>query len=104
MSPLTLCKCLSDDTRLNIVMLLRQQRELCVCEIVDSLGQPQPTVSRHLSQLRQCALLAARRDAQWIYYQLDPQLPLWAAEVLEKLAEGASFSRPPATSPTITCR
>ena len=41
-------KALSDPTRLNIVQLLSKQGAMCVCDITTQLGQPQPTVSRHL--------------------------------------------------------
>lgn len=85
MTPLQLCKCLADETRLKIVMRVRQHGELCVCDLVDTLGQPQPTVSRHLSQMRECGLLAVRKDAQWAYYRLHEGLPAWAQEVLEAL-------------------
>ena len=85
MSPLQLCKCLADETRLKIVMQVRQHGELCVCDLVAALGQPQPTVSRHLAQLRDCGVLAVRKDAQWAYYRLHDALPVWAEDVLEAL-------------------
>ena len=47
----TLFKALSDRTRLRILALLAKG-EVCVCEIHDALGIPQPTASRHLAYLR----------------------------------------------------
>lgn len=85
MTPLQLCKCLADETRLKLVTLVYQHGELCVCDLVDTLAQPQPTVSRHLSQLRDCGLLAVRKDAQWAYYRLHEGLPVWAKEVIDAL-------------------
>src|SRR5262249_42668842 len=41
---------LADKTRLRILALLGKN-EVCVCHIHDSLGLPQPTVSRHLAYL-----------------------------------------------------
>jgi ArsR family transcriptional regulator len=62
-------KALADTTRLRIVGLLRSG-EVCVCDIHESLGLPQPTVSRHLAYLRRCGLVATRRDGLWVHYRL----------------------------------
>jgi ArsR family transcriptional regulator len=47
---------------------------VCVCHIHDSLGLPQPTVSRHLAYLRKSGLVAARRDGVWMHYQVSRAL------------------------------
>lgn len=52
LTPLQLFKTLSDDTRLSIVLLLREMGELCVCDIGAALDAPQPKISRHLGMLR----------------------------------------------------
>ena len=44
--------------------------EVCVCNIHDSLGLPQPKVSRHLAYLRRAGLVAARKDGLWVHYRL----------------------------------
>jgi ArsR family transcriptional regulator len=69
----TLFKALADKTRLRILALLGNN-EVCVCHIHDSLGLPQPTVSRHLAYLRKSGLVAARRDGVWMHYQLSQSL------------------------------
>ena len=66
-------KALSDRTRLRILALLGNN-EVCVCHIHDSLGLPQPTVSRHLAHLRHAGLVAVRRDGVWMHYQLARSL------------------------------
>ena len=69
-------RALADETRLRILNLL-QQRELCVCQIVEVLDLGQSKVSRHLAHLRNAGLVKDRRDATWMYYTLaDPQGPL----------------------------
>jgi ArsR family transcriptional regulator len=65
-----LFKALADKTRLRILALLGNN-EVCVCHIHDSLGVPQPTVSRHLAYLRKSGLVAARRDGVWMHYQVS---------------------------------
>jgi ArsR family transcriptional regulator, arsenate/arsenite/antimonite-responsive transcriptional repressor len=66
-------KALADKTRLRILALLGNN-EVCVCHIHDSLGLPQPTVSRHLAYLRRSGLVAARRDGVWMHYQVSRAL------------------------------
>ena len=45
-SPLQLFKSLSDETRLSLVLLLREKGELCVCELTSVLKETQPKISR----------------------------------------------------------
>ena len=75
-------KCLSDETRLMLVLLIAQEQELCVCEMTHALQESQPKVSRHLAQLRQCGLLSDQREGQWVYYRLASQLPAWAHDIV----------------------
>lgn len=82
LSPVQLFKCLADDTRARMMLLITQERELCVCELTCALDQSQPKISRHLAQLRGCGLLADRRQGQWVYYSLHPELPFWARNIL----------------------
>ncbi|MEE4411492.1 MULTISPECIES: metalloregulator ArsR/SmtB family transcription factor [unclassified Serratia (in: enterobacteria)] len=84
LTPLKLFKNLSDDTRLNLVLLLRQAGELCVCELSGALGESQPKISRHLAMLRESGLLLDRREGKWIYYRLSPHMPAWAAAIIEQ--------------------
>ena len=66
--------------RLALVAALAR-RELCVCELVDLLGMPQPLVSHHLAALRAAGLVRDRRDTHWVYYSLVP-------ETLDELRSG----------------
>jgi ArsR family transcriptional regulator len=58
--------------RLALVAALAR-RELCVCELVDLLGLPQPLISHHLAALRAIGVVRDRRDAHWVYYSLVPE-------------------------------
>ena len=69
----SLFKALADKTRLRILALLGKN-EVCVCHIHDSLGVPQPTVSRHLAYLRRAGLVDARRDGVWMHYRVARSL------------------------------
>ncbi|SKB00664.1 transcriptional regulator, ArsR family [Caloramator quimbayensis] len=63
-------KALSDETRLRIMALL-YQKEMCVCEICDVIGESQPKVSRHLAKLRDADLVRDERQSQWVFYYLN---------------------------------
>lgn len=84
MKPLQLFKNLSDETRLGIVLLLREMGELCVCDLCTALDQSQPKISRHLAMLRESGLLLDRKQGKWVHYRLSPHIPSWAAQVIEQ--------------------
>lgn len=92
--PPTLFKALVDETRLRCLMLLAREEELCVCELGYALGEAQPKISRHLAMLRKTAVVLDRREGQWIYYRIHPQLPEWAREVIRNAALGAEGNDP----------
>lgn len=81
-TPTEVFKCLADETRLRMTLLIEREEELCVCELTCAMEQSQPKVSRHLALLRNSGLLADRRQGQWVYYRLHPNLPSWVREVL----------------------
>jgi ArsR family transcriptional regulator len=82
LTPVSLFKCLADDTRARMILLIAREAELCVCELTTALDESQPKISRHLAQLRQCALLEDERRGQWVYYRLHPDLPEWAVDMV----------------------
>jgi ArsR family transcriptional regulator len=64
-----LFKGFADPTRIRILSVLAAG-ELCVCDIVELLGLPQPTVSRHLAYLRRSGLVEATREWKFAHYRL----------------------------------
>ncbi|WP_372749221.1 metalloregulator ArsR/SmtB family transcription factor [Litorivivens sp.] len=86
--PAQFFKCLSDETRLAATLLIKQEGELCVCELVTALEDSQPKISRHLAQLRNCEILDDARRGQWVYYAISPALPYWARDILNAATEG----------------
>ena len=94
MEPEQFFKALSDLTRLRMLVLLSGEGELCVCELMHALDEIQPKISRHLAQLRELGVVLDRRQGQWIYYQLNPDLPAWAREVLMATSAGV-ITQPP---------
>jgi ArsR family transcriptional regulator len=80
---------LADATRRRLLVLLLDEREICVCRLVDALQHPQPKISRHLAVLRDAGVLVSRRQRTWIMYRLNSELPGWAVRVIAMLSEGA---------------
>lgn len=74
---------LADPIRLRALALIAEHGELCVCELVAALDQPQPKVSRHLAIMRDAGLLRDRRDAQWVIYALSSDMPEWMSAAAE---------------------
>ncbi len=65
-----LFRAVSDGTRLRILNLL-SQGELCVCDVMCVLRQPQSKVSRHFAYLRKAGLVTARKEGLWMHYSLS---------------------------------
>ena len=83
-------KALSDETRLRMISLLKV-RELCVCDIMDTLEITQTKASRHLKNLKAVGLVTDRQQAQWVHYSIahgaDDRL-------LDELVNRARISEP----------
>jgi len=65
-----LFKALSDTTRLRVVNLLRA-RTLCVVDLQELLGLPQPIVSQQLAILRAAKLVRTQRQGPRVFYSLS---------------------------------
>jgi ArsR family transcriptional regulator, arsenate/arsenite/antimonite-responsive transcriptional repressor len=65
-----LFKSLADETRLEILWLLMEEKELCVCDIMHVLGITQSKASRHLRYLFNLGLVSDRREGAWMNYRL----------------------------------
>jgi ArsR family transcriptional regulator len=62
-------KLAGDKCRLTILLLL-QEKELCVCEIVELLQTSQPNISQHMRKLKDGGLVKESKRGQWVYYSL----------------------------------
>lgn len=79
-----LLKVLSDKTRLMILSML-QEREMCVCDIVEVLQTTQPNVSQHLRRLKSGGLVKETRRSQWVYYSLHVEDKPYVHDILALL-------------------
>lgn len=63
-------KALSDPTRRKILDLLKE-KDLTAGEIAEHFNMTKPSISRHLSLLKQAELVWDERQGQYIYYSLN---------------------------------
>ena len=70
--PVEFAKALADETRQKIMGLVCC-RWLSVTEIVEQLDVSQPTVSHHLSVLREAGLVRAREEGKQTFYSLNQE-------------------------------
>ena len=94
MNPDLMFESLADTTRRRMLVLLLKHGELCVCDLFNVLNLAQPKVSRHLAILRESYLLISRKQGTWVYYRLNPEMPLWAVQTLQALADGVIRTEP----------
>ena len=85
---INLLSALAEPTRLAAVRLLWDGHEHCVCELMRLLGATQSRMSRHMAVLKQAGLVVDRRDAQWVRYRRNPDLPESSAAIVEAVLAG----------------
>jgi ArsR family transcriptional regulator len=76
---------LADPTRLEMLALLLEDGELCVCDFVGSLGISQSKASRHLRYLWNAGLLQDRRAGLWVFYRMSPDLSAEGKAIVSSL-------------------
>lgn len=84
---------LADESRRRILVLLGEH-DLCVCELVNALDLPQPTVSRHLTVMRDAGIVEQSREGRFSFYRVSANLPDWARQMLDALRDGAAREAP----------
>ena len=78
---------LADETRLRILNLLGEG-ELCVCDLMCVLKEPQSKVSRHLAYLRRAKFVEAKKGGLWMYYRLAKPGSAVYRDVLKAIGSG----------------
>lgn len=64
-------KALADDTRIKIAYSLCIEREVCVCDVANTIGCTTATASHHLRLLRNMGLAASRKEGKIVLYSLS---------------------------------
>lgn len=74
---------LAEPTRLAATKIVWDGGEHCVCELMQVLGATQSRMSRHMGVLKNAGLVIDRRDAQWVRYRRNPDLPAAVVEIVD---------------------
>jgi ArsR family transcriptional regulator len=75
---------LSDEIRVNVVMLL-MDGERCVCDLMSDLDLAQSRLSWHLKTLNDAGVISGRREGRWNYYSLNTDVLAEAGAILAAL-------------------
>jgi DNA-binding transcriptional ArsR family regulator len=82
----TLMKALADPTRLTMMASLwKADAPICICDFTAGLGLTQPTISHHMSKLREAGLVDSEKRGIWVYYRLQSKLAPSTRRVLAQL-------------------
>lgn len=70
---------LGDSTRIQIIALLleKKNKEMNVDELSKSIYLSRPAISHHLKMLKDCGMLKCRSEAQFSYYSINRDTPIW---------------------------
>lgn len=74
---------LAEPTRLGAIRIVWDGGEHCVCELMERLQATQSRMSRHMGVLKAAGLVTDRRDAQWVRYRRNPDLPEELAAIVD---------------------
>lgn len=66
-------KASSDPTRVKIMKILKR-KEMCVSEICKHFEMKQPSVSHHLSILKNVGIIEARKDGKEVFYTVNKKI------------------------------
>ena len=70
-----LMKALADPTRLTMMASLwKAEAPICICDFTAGLGLSQPTISHHMSRLKEAGLVDSEKRGIWVYYRLRSKL------------------------------
>ncbi|WP_321342958.1 metalloregulator ArsR/SmtB family transcription factor [Breoghania sp.] len=80
---------MAEPTRLGAMQVVCDGGEHCVCELMDRLETSQSRMSRHMKVLRDAGLVSDRRDAQWVRYRLNPDMPADVRQIVDAVLSAA---------------
>ena len=76
-----------------MMALLLDDEELCVCDFVGALELTQSKASRHLRYLYNAGLVKDRREGVWMHYRLSRELSPEQAVLVEALRAATAADR-----------
>jgi ArsR family transcriptional regulator len=65
-------KVLGERTRLEILLLISLNPDICLCHIEECFNLSNSNLSRHLKELEQAGLVMTSKVGKWKHYQISP--------------------------------
>ncbi len=63
----------SNQVRMKILFLLREEKRLCVCDLSEILNMKIPAISQHLRKMKDGGFVFTEREGTTIYYQIEEE-------------------------------
>ena len=70
---INLFKALANEERLEIVRLLKKNKEMCAQEVEHNFFLEQSTTSHHLNTLKRAGITKARKEGRKVFYSIDSE-------------------------------
>ena len=64
---------LADPVRLRLLSLIAEAGEVCSCDLLETLGKSQPTVSHHTKALADAGLITGEKEGRWVWWSVVPE-------------------------------
>ncbi len=74
-------KALSEESRVRIINLLENNKEMCISDLELVLGFTQTKTSRHLTFLKHAGMVNSKRVDKWIFYYIKEEV----SEILRQI-------------------
>ncbi|MFA6377413.1 MAG: metalloregulator ArsR/SmtB family transcription factor [Acholeplasmataceae bacterium] len=68
-----LLKAVADETRFEIVLRLKNEKEVCACKLLELVKCNQSTLSHHMKILVDSGIVTSRKDWKWVHYSINKQ-------------------------------
>lgn len=79
-------KALADPTRVQMLHMLKAATSpICVCDFTAAFALEQPTISHHLSKLRDAGLITSFKKGIWAFYELRKDVSPMARSALSTI-------------------
>lgn len=89
---LSVCKALSDRTRLEIILLIKDEDQ-CARKLLEHFCFSQPTLSYHMKILTEAGLVTARKEGLWVHYSLNREHLDCVIRILSSVTRGGSTNK-----------
>ena len=82
-------RCLADDLRIQIMLLLWQGGELSTTAIANILGSNESVIKRQMALLSKNQLVVFRQKELFHYYRINNDLPIWTQKIFKHTLRGS---------------